>query len=374
MRLRVLFSLCTLVSMHGVSQEARAQFGYPGGYGGYGWGGWGSTPQGDIARGLGAFNTGVGQANLADAQAASINTDTVMRWNQALWTSQHALNVSNYLRRRQRQATVDNARAQIYDRLRNHPETHDIEDGDALNVPLDILQNPAVYRTAYRSLRAPLPKEVIQDIPFEYASEAMTICLDQITNKDGWPLALREDVFAPNREAVQKEIKAALEEDERGDLRPATIQGVTDAIKALRVHFEEVVPKTSPDYIATRDYIKSMAGLTRMLHSTQVDQILAELEKYQGTTVSDLLAFMQAFNLRFAPAKSFRQRQIYLKLYPILADAVNGPLSGVAGNVEDGAKSVVQSAEKAASDVGSAAASFFKGMSWDHLSGNGKTQ
>jgi len=115
-----------------------------------------------------------------------------------------------------------------------------------------------------------------------------------------------------------------------------------------------------------------MAGLTKMLHSPRIDEILAELEKYDGTTIGDLLAFMQAFNLRFAPANSFRQRQIYLRLYPTLADAVNGPLSSMAQTVEQDTKGAVQSVEKAADKVGSAASSFFKGLSWDSLTGNEK--
>ena len=66
----------------------RAQYGgyYPGGYGG--WGGWGGggTVAGDTARGLGAFAAGAGQYNVDTAQAASINTDTTMRWNNYVWS------------------------------------------------------------------------------------------------------------------------------------------------------------------------------------------------------------------------------------------------------------------------------------------------
>ena len=367
MRQHLLIGFGIALAAIGTPRDASAQYGY-------GWGGWGgSTVQGDIGRGLGAFSAGVGQGNLENAQAASINTDSVMRWNQAVWESQHALNVSNYLMRQQRQATNDKAQAEIYDRLRNHPETRDIQDGDSLNVLLDILQHPEVFRTAYKQTRTPLPREVIQDIPFEFASEGMTICLDRITTKEGWPLALNTDDFAKDRDAVKKAINAALEEDKQGDLHPRSIQAIADAVKMLRVHFEKAVPTNSDDYIPARDYIKSLAGLTKMLHSTNVDQILAELEKYQGSTVGDLLAFMQAFNLRFAPAKSFRQRQIYMQLYPTLADAVNGPLSGVAQNVERGAGGVVSSAESAASKVGNAASSFFNSLSWDHLTGGGSS-
>ena len=62
--------------------EARAQF--YGGYGGYGgWGGWGgggSTLLGDFARGAGYYAIGAGVYNLDSAQAASINADTIMRF------------------------------------------------------------------------------------------------------------------------------------------------------------------------------------------------------------------------------------------------------------------------------------------------------
>ncbi|MGO9913329.1 MAG: hypothetical protein ACLQIB_01255, partial [Isosphaeraceae bacterium] len=68
---------------------AQAQWGYPGGYGGYGWGGWGGqTAQGDIARGLGAYAMGAGYYNRQTAVANSINTDTVMRWNQYVYEAQ----------------------------------------------------------------------------------------------------------------------------------------------------------------------------------------------------------------------------------------------------------------------------------------------
>ena len=89
-----------------------------------------------------------------------------------------------------------------------------------------------------------------------------------------------------------------------------------------------------------------MSGLTRMLYSPQMEQIIAELEDYQGTTLGDLLGFMQAFNLRFAPANSFRQRQIYLKLYPMLAEQANGSLGSAAGDASAVATGAVDTVAK----------------------------
>ena len=88
---------------------------------------------------------------------------------------------------------------------------------------------------------------------------------------------------------------------------------------------------------------------------------------------------MQAFSLRFAPANSFRQRRIYLKLYPMLAEQANGPggSSSTLQAVQDSGRQAVGSADelakKTVDGMKSAAVDFFKDMDWKHLSGKGKT-
>jgi hypothetical protein len=356
---------------------AHAQYGYPGGYGGYGWGGWGSTVGGSMASGLGYFNMGRGAYNYDTAQARSINTDTVMRWNEYLYQSQRVATRRYHAIEDAKRNRANQAQADIADRLRNHPETRDITNGDALNVLLETLLAPAAGSMAFR-IKTPIRHEVIPDIPFEYATEGVTVCLEQMTLQEQWPLALRVEAFQAERDNLRKALQAALEEDKTGNLEPKTIEAVQKAIDALRIKFETTVPKTDPDYIASKDTIKAIAGLTKLLYSPKIEQIIAELEDYQGTTLGDLLSFMQAFNLRFAPANSFRQRQLYLKLYGLLAEQTNG--SGAVGSISstataagNAAKSTLDSAEdlgsKAVGGLKSAATDFFKEMDWAHLSG-----
>jgi hypothetical protein len=371
---------------------ACAQYGYPSGYGGYGWGGWGSTPQGSIARGLGYFNMGRGVYNENTAVARSINTDTVMRWNQYTYLSQqHAASVYG-ARLRAEHARIDTQRAKIQDRLRNRPTDRDITDSDALNVLVDELESPAVAGSSLSTIKTPLESRLIQEIPFKVASEGMTICLDQMTMNEQWPLALRVDAFRPEREGVRKAVLTALDEDKNGDLEPKTIEALQAAIDRFRIKFQELVPPSSPDYVPAHDTIKAMAGLTKMLYSPRVEEILAELEKYQGTTLGELLSFMRAFNLRFAKANSFRQRRIYLKLYPLLAQQVDGQpgdpavagaarkieadAGGAAGAVEGAGRQAVADAEnlgtRAVDGLKSAATDFFRDMDWKHLTGPSK--
>jgi hypothetical protein len=362
--------------------EARAQYGYgyPYGYGGYGWGGWGSTPGSSMARGLGIFSMGRGMYNLDTAQARSINLNTSIRWNNAMYQATAASAERHAARVKAKMERTIKLQAEIQDRLRNHPEQRDITDGDALNVLLDVLLNPAIADRSLQQIRTPLRHEIIRDIPFEYASEGMTVCLDRMMMDGQWPLALRDEVFRPEREGLRKAVSAALEEDKEGNLEPETIQAVQTAINQLRSKFDRVVPQDRPDYLTARDTINAMNGLTKMLYSPMMEKVLAELEDYQGTTLGDLLGFMQAFNLRFAPANSYRQRQIYLKLYPMLAEQANsGSLGSAAGDVSAVATNAAKDAEKvggaavgaveraggdAIEGLKSAAIDFFKGMKW----------
>jgi hypothetical protein len=375
---RSLFVLSVVGLLASWPGDARAQYGYPSGYGGYGWGGWGSTPQSSLARGLGYLNMGRGAYNERTAAARSINTDTVMRWNQYAYQSH--LTASNSYRARllARRTSINRARAETQEQLRDNPTNRDITDGDALNLLLGDLTNGANGSSSMRRITTPLRHELIPEIPFAYASEGITICLDQMTMNDQWPLALRVDDFKPERVGLRKAVQAALEEDKKGDLEPATVEAVQAAVDRFRLKFEKLVPTTSPDYIPAHDTIKAMAGLTKMLYSPKVEEILAELEDYQGTTLGDLLSFMQAFNLRFAPANSFRQRQIYLKLYPMLAEQSNGPpgsssVGQAAQAVEGAGSQAIGTAEdvgsKAVNGLKSAAVDFFKDMDWKHLSG-----
>jgi hypothetical protein len=358
-----------------VASEARAQYGYARGYGGYGWGGWGSTPGSSMARGLGMLSMGRGMFNVDTAQANSINLTTAERWNNAMYRAHAAAGRRYAAKEKKNREDINKADSEIQDRLRNHPSARDVTDGDALNVLLDVLLNPANADIALQQIKTPLRPDVIANIPFELASEGMTACLDRMTMDGQWPQAVLGDEFRPEREGLQQAIKAALAEDKEGEIDPDTVQAVQVAIDRLRNKFERLVPQTSPDYVSAHWALKAMDGITKMLYSPKMDKVLSELEDYQGTTLGDLLGFMQAFNLRFGEAKSYRQRLIYQRLYPMLAEQANslssatGDVSAVASNATSAVAKVGSEAVKTAENVGgdaidelkSAAVNFFKG-------------
>lgn len=296
--------------------EAKAQY-YPG-YGGYGWGGWGgggATAQGDIARGLGAYNIGAGIYNEKTAVADSINTDTVIRWNDYLWSSQQLANKREYLRMKQRQGLVNDTVDSIQQRLRETPTQRDIENGDALNVVLDDISNPRIHSSALRLAKEPLSSDVIDDIPFQNASEAVTISLHQLT-KDAWPLALQDDAFAADRKAWDQAVADALKEDEDGQISAKTLNRVRMTAGRIRAKLEASPPTDPQQRTEARNYVKTLLGLSRMLENPRVEKALSALEKHPKTTLGNLFGFMHTYNLRFGRATTPEQREIYADLYP----------------------------------------------------------
>jgi len=337
--------------------EARAQY-YPG-YGSYGWGGWGGTGTvgGDMARGLGFYNMGAGIYNEQTAEANSINVDTVTRWNQYLYLSQQEANRREYLRMARRQQRDSTSGDLVYKRLLENPTPRDIADGDALNVVLDQITDPRIHSSSLRLATAPIKSEAIKSIPFENASEGISISLNQLAAKDTWPVALQGEKFAPEREAYQAAAEKALKEDEEGQISPQTLSELRGVISRLRAKLAANRPSDRTELVQAEDYVKALAGMARMLDNPQTDKVLGELEKVKNTSLGSLLGFMHTYNLRFGPATTTEQRAVYETIYPLMVEHRD---------------KVVKGADLPATPAGQARShptEFFRGMHLDHLEG-----
>ena len=75
---------------------------------------------------------------------------------------------------------------------------------------------------ALRTTKNPISGQEIREIPFESASEAVTLSLHQLTGEGKWPVALHGETFAAERKAYQEAIAKAVEEDEDGNISPET--------------------------------------------------------------------------------------------------------------------------------------------------------
>ena len=205
------------------------------------------------------------------------------------------------------------------------PDEVDIARGDALNVALDELSDPKVFAKAvYTASKKKVGGETIRDIPFQYASAAISVSVHQLT-QGGRPAALKNNAaFATDRTALRA-IAAELrkEGDETGTLKPETIQKAKDQILATKAKIEATFARNSPDRVAADKYIKALYGFVKMLETPAVNVLLAGVEKHPDASLGDLMQFMANFNLRFGAAQTPRQKEVYRVLYPMLVQVRN---------------------------------------------------
>ncbi len=313
---------CTLLGLLLVASAstARAQYGYPGGYGGMGWGGWGaSTPQGDYARGMGVFAAGAGYYNEATAEATAINANTAANWNEYWYQSQQAVNRKYYAKMDARLKSNNAARESVYLRLRDNPEPADIYRGDAMNVIFDELSSPKIYVPNLKSAGVKYPGEAIRNIPFQYASQAVTATVRSVMTRGSAPDVLKAEPFAADLAKLRAlGDKMKQENKEEDTIEPATIDEASAIVTSLQKQVAATLKPGTKDRNDADRFLKSVAGFLKMLRTPALNILLADVDKHPSTTAGQVLGFMKAFNLRFGVASTPAQRMAYDQLYPIL--------------------------------------------------------
>ncbi len=138
-----------------------------------------------------------------------------------------------------------------------------------------------------------------------------------MTGKDDVPAPLMAPTYAEERNALHAAIERALEEDAKGTVSRATGKRINEAIAQFRAKFKKNSADFEPGYDEALTYFTTMASLSRLLNDPAMKQILTKLEDNRERNVGELIAFMNAFNLRFGPAATDRQVEIYTRLVPI---------------------------------------------------------
>jgi hypothetical protein len=310
----MLLGLCSILSMSG--REARAQWW---GYGGWGWGGWGAaTPASAALQGAGYYAMGAGMYNLNTAQAANINAQTAMQWNDyvAQVTHEsariHAMRVHNEFRRNQ--ALYD--AHQKY--LRENPGKVEIENGDALNAALDDLTNPKLGSAALRAARDPVAASLIAEVPFQNAAERVTLMLDELRGAVKWPEVFEGERFAGDKKTFDDLVAQMRKEAADGEVTPKAIRAAQTFVDELRA---KVTAQPLPDPLDQQEatkFLTTSSYLLSLLRKPDIQPALLELRKVQDTTIGHLLGFMHAYNLRFGVANTVKEKQAYQRLFEIL--------------------------------------------------------
>ena len=96
-------------------------------------------------------------------------------------------------------------------------------------------------------------------------------------------------------------------------------------VEAAEAKVETIYPANSRHRNESMKYLKSLHGLLRMMETPAINLLLAGVEKRPEATLGELMMFMQAYNLRFGPATTPRQRA---GLRHALPEARDAPVRG----------------------------------------------
>jgi hypothetical protein len=298
-----------------LGNDARTQWGFEG-WGFWGWGA--ATPESAELHGAAEYAMGAGMYNLSTAIAASIDTDTAIRFNEYVYQATREAARLYAARRDQRIAK----NRSLYDarqrQLRESPTARDVELGDALNAAVADLSDPRIGRSSVRAVKAHVPASLIAEVPFLKAAERVTFMLDDLRSAVKWPEVFEDPRFANDQKTFDDLLTRLREEAYGGDLSDATLRDARGFVKDLRGRLETQPLKDPGDQKEAMRFVTSAGSLLGLLDKADIRPAILELRKVQDTTIGNLLGFMNVYNLRFGPATTPKARQVYIQLYEIL--------------------------------------------------------
>ncbi len=202
----------------------------------------------------------MGSFNLNRAYADAIDNQTMMTWNEYYWACVDEECRRSRVARSERRKRLISLYNERRERITNRPEELDLLNGDALNMLLGQLSNPKIHPSSWRKKGESIPGETIQRCAFRYPSVGMTISLGRLTVRDGWPLALRDKAFAPERAAYHKAVETALEQNLEGKLTPETFRSLRKTVEALKVKLTATIPASETERLRSSQHVSRRPG------------------------------------------------------------------------------------------------------------------
>lgn len=297
-------------------------------YGGYGWGGWGgsSTVGGDVARGMGVYAAGAGQYNLNTAQARSINTQTMMNYNEYMYESIQIAHQRYYDKVAKQKEARNISIQEIEQRHLYAPTEADVISGDALNAILIQLSNPSVPHSVLDTAGTDLKMtgEMVKVLPLKFAQKGVIVSVDRLSVKDGWPLSLEGEAFKPLRSRYEALVAEARELPEDQVFPDEKIVEAISLIAQMQKLAADQLSKqqlTGPEYAEAERFLKPLAGMLQAARQPDLRKMLRQAAEKPSIPIANAVAFMKIFNLQFGPAKSPEEKALYTTaLYPMFRE------------------------------------------------------
>ena len=270
---------------------------------------------------MGVMAAGAGQRNVDNAQARAMNTQTAEQYNDYMWERSHQANAYYYKELAARAEQGKQDYNQIRDRILNNPEDRDIQNGDTLNAVLVEITAPKVYARTLQAATQPVKGTMVRQIPFTIASAAVTYTIEDLTSFSGVPTVFLDPAFQQTRKQLRATADELRKESAGSRMpKPETIKTFRDGLDAARKILAGVALDGSKERRDGDNYLKALYGLSRMFDLPSSDVLLAGVEKLPTVPLGEIISFMHTFNLRFGPAKTPAQRELYTQLYGMLSE------------------------------------------------------
>ena len=244
-----------------------------------------------------------------------------MHWNQYVYEAQMNANRLRQERLALNRLQTNQATDKIRDRLRNNPERADIYRGDAMKCVFDEINDPRIYAKALQSGQVKIGGETIRNIPFQYASAAITVSIHQLVNggppRPSWLPNSSRPIAKPSRNWARRSGSRSRR------TRPPTRRrsgNCCPAINQAEAKADKLLPRNSKDRVEADKYLKALHGLVAMLDTRGGPATCAAWRAAQRLLDSTARATV---DLRFGPATTPKQKEVYDSLYPKLVDLRN---------------------------------------------------
>jgi hypothetical protein len=185
-------------------------------------------------------------------------------------------------------------------RSRNDPPLTEIWSGKALNDLLLALQQQSVGAAVPP---VPLDEDVVRHLNVSSGAGQGSVGALGDGGRLTWPLALRGDAYASERQRLSELSYKAYKQAEKGPVDASTLQDMGDAVDKLQSELKRNVAEITPnDYIRAKRFLNDVESAIQALQDPKVSNYLTGKWVAKGKTVAELVGHLTREGLKFAPA------------------------------------------------------------------------
>ena len=244
----------------------------------------------DIIASQGRWLTSLQQADLAKEQVLGARLQTRRQ------------NFDEYFYERSHTPTFEEERERFaqtaLERSLNDPPVSEIWSGEALNTLLAHLATQSKGDETGRSI--PLDGDVLRHINLAAGRSKVGILKNE--GRLSWPTVLREDKYKTERELLTALAPEAINQAVNGRLDAGTLKAMANSIERLRRELTSTISLTANQFVDANRFLAELDAGLKAMGRPDADRVLTGKYAAQGRTVAELIDYMIAQGLTFAPA------------------------------------------------------------------------